>query len=226
MPVYNEQGAIEDVVNEWLPVLQKECPDFQFLILNDGSTDQTLKILNALAAKSNQVTIISHNNQGHGQSCLRGYEHALALDYEWVFQIDSDGQCDPVYFAKLWTERHKSSALFGSRWWRQDGIIRWMSSWVVSACVFTSTGYWLRDPNVPYRLVRTDLLKDILPKINKEFYLANIALSVLIASKTSIFWTPIVFRKRIAGQPKLRLWQFAKHGARLYQQLRQLNLKG
>lgn len=98
MPVYNEQDCIEQVVHEWLPIFNKHTTQFTFCILNDGSKDNTQQLLNQLAQQHTELKIIEKDNSGHGQTCVLGYKTAIENSAEWIFQIDSDEQCDPVFF--------------------------------------------------------------------------------------------------------------------------------
>jgi hypothetical protein len=56
-----------------------------------------------------------HTNRGHGQSCLVGYIEAGKMGGNHVFQIDSDGQCDPAGFAKRLGEAGNAPAIYGRR---------------------------------------------------------------------------------------------------------------
>ena len=101
MPAYNEEGCVRHVAEEWLQTLKQNYPDFIFLVLNDGSRDSTLAILNSIAGKEENFRVIDKLNSGHGQTCLEGYRIALKQEAEWILQIDSDGQCDPIYFERF-----------------------------------------------------------------------------------------------------------------------------
>ena len=60
VPVYNEADGIKDfVTTSLLPVLEKINYNFELIIVNDGSTDNTLKIIQSLAAKNSKIKILS-----------------------------------------------------------------------------------------------------------------------------------------------------------------------
>ena len=219
MPVYNEEDAILAVIEEWVHRLRQITESFQILVVNDGSNDGTLNKLQDFATKVPELKIHSHTNRGHGLSCLEGYRLALENNAEWIFQIDSDGQCDPKYFSKFWDLKGKHKIIMGSRYWRQDGLQRWLVSWALCLLVFSKSKKWIRDPNVPYRLMHASVLKSVLPSVPPDIYLSNIALSISLA-ETPIKWVPIVFRKRLAGQPKLNFKNLLKHGLQLNRQLK------
>ena len=132
IPVYNEEKSIEIVVREWNHALQILVPDqFTLLVIDDGSTDSTPQILGQL---SNEIqSLISHQkeNSGHGPSCLFGYQKALELNAEWILQIDSDYQCDSVYFDKFWNGTNHAKIIMGKRVKRLDGHYRWILTKII-----------------------------------------------------------------------------------------------
>jgi dolichol-phosphate mannosyltransferase len=98
MPVYNEEEAVGAVIAEWQKALIASGLNYTFCILNDGSKDNTLQILEECAQHNSNIKVINKSNSGHGQTCVMGYQMGLEAGADWIFQIDSDGQCDPQYF--------------------------------------------------------------------------------------------------------------------------------
>ncbi len=223
MPVYNEEASVEAVLREWSAALSKLGIDYRIFALNDGSKDRTLAVLRRFAENDTHVEVVDKPNSGHGQTCIEGYRRACDAGFQWVLQIDSDGQCDPRYIERFWHARDRSPVLYGLRWWRKDGLLRFLISRVVSAVVLVATGTWILDPNVPYRLMRADALKPLLNRIPTDFHLANILLAVLQKRTTGIFWVPIVFLDRTGGTPSVKPGVFSKHGRTLFRQLRALS---
>jgi glycosyltransferase involved in cell wall biosynthesis len=220
MPAYNEEAAVEAVVGEWLPALRRAGADLTFLAIDDGSRDGTRAALERAAAAGPEVRVVTQANAGHGAACLAGYRLALASGAEWVLQIDSDGQCDPRFFADLWERRAGRAAVFGYRARREDGRLRWLISRAVSLAVLVGAGAWVADPNVPFRLMRRDALSAALEEFPADFQLANVLLAVRLERRDGIHWVPITFRRRLGGSPSVRWWEFARQGARLVRALR------
>jgi dolichol-phosphate mannosyltransferase len=219
MPVYNEEAAIREVVLEWLPVLD-DIKGF-LLIMDDGSTDGTPQILRELRdCHPDRIELISHSNRGHGQTVLAGYREACQRDARFVFQIDSDGQCDPRFFPAIWRLRNDFDVIYGRRVVRRDGWTRTLATWVVRIAVFCSTGVICEDANTPYRLMRTEKLREAVDQVPPTFDLANIALAVQLKRA---HWkhasVPIVFRPRLAGESKVPLSEFAKKALELVRDL-------
>lgn len=114
--------------------------------------------------------------------------------------------------------------IYGNRTNRDDGWKRSFASWILKMVVFTRSGALCVDPNVPYRLMRVETLPKHLAKIPPDFFLANVALAVLLRRSRDVKHgsVRIGFRKRLGGQPKVRLGQFGGRARELVRQLGQL----
>ena len=85
MPVFNEQASIRKVVLEWFEEIENWTENFVFLAINDGSTDETLRILERLRDQLGiRLEILTHQNKGHGQSCIEGYRIACHREIHWI----------------------------------------------------------------------------------------------------------------------------------------------
>lgn len=225
IPVYNEGHCINSVLEEWITELERSGADYNILLLDDGSTDRTPAILEEWKSRhpNRLIRVMRHDNLGHGQTCLVGYRRACDLGAEWVLQIDSDGQCDPRYFAELWTKRQGHDVVYGLRMKRQDGWKRVMASMLVRNVVRLASGVDCIDANVPYRLMRTENLRPLVDSISPDFDLANIALAVQIKrAKWREAVVPITFRPRSGGEPSVPLSRFAGKASELLAQLSRL----
>lgn len=220
MPVYNEEEAIPIVIEEWQKCLSQYATGYTLCILNDGSKDGTLQILRKYEQLYPEIKIIDKPNSGHGQTCIYGYKLALENNADWVFQIDSDGQCDPVYFPQLIAEAENHKAVYGYRQTRDDGLKRSLISRFVTLFTFFATGQWVRDANVPYRLIHKSVMEKITGKVPETFHLANILVSVLTKKIAGIRWINIHFRDRVGGTPSVKTISFVKHGFTLFRQLK------
>jgi len=219
MPVFNEEAALAAVVSEWVTTLRSHHLFFEFFVIDDGSTDQSSFVLKTLATQYNELRLFSKTNTGHGQTCLFGYQLALENGATFVFQIDSDGQCDPRFFMTLWSLRDKHKTIFGYRKTRDDGFERWVISRFVSVVTLLAARTWVPDANVPYRLIDASSLVSAMKGVPNDFYLANILLAVWLKQISGIYWVPIHFRDRIRKTKPQRLGMFFKQGMLLFRQL-------
>jgi glycosyltransferase involved in cell wall biosynthesis len=218
MPIYNEEASIAAVVREWKACLDTVAPDHRILILNDGSKDNTAQILAEIAASTPGIEVINKPNSGHGRTCIYGYGEAIARGARWVFQIDSDGQCDPQYFQSVWERRTMHPAIFGQRVDRDDGAARKFISLFCRVATHVATGVPVRDPNVPYRLMRADVLDAAIRGFPADFGLSNILVAVIVQRGLGrkMGFEPIGFRDRTGGEPSVKWMKFVTEGWRLY----------
>lgn len=226
MPVYNEQASVRKVIMEWFQEIENWTEEFVFLAIDDGSRDDTLKILKRLQEQLGpRLEILSRENRGHGQTCLQGYRIAHERKIPFVFQLDSDGQCDPQYFFRFWRSRDKYDVIYGKRTKRDDGWRRVLASVVLRFSLLLWCGTNCVDANVPYRLMRTEAIQEDLAKIGTDFHLANIALAVLLKKNRNIRHgvVPIHFRERYGGEPSVPITKFGEKAFELKRQLKRIS---
>lgn len=91
-PAFNEEAVLKYFINQVCDSL-KDVTDWELIIVNDGSTDQTSKILSAEAEIRSQLVVIHHEvNRGLGKALQTGFKHARG---DIVITMDADGSHDP-----------------------------------------------------------------------------------------------------------------------------------
>lgn len=209
MPVYNEAGCIEQVVRAWIPFFEK-IPGLM-VVVNDGSKDSTGQILKGLSDEFSHLKVITQSNAGHGAAVLRGYREAVALNSDFTFQTDSDDQFRPDDFWKLWERRDQSNFITGYRQAREDALHRKVITKVVIFLNSLLFGVFLKDANVPYRLIRTNYLRDLLFLLPNDVFAPNIFLTVLAKKSGSrLFEIPISHEDRKTGEVSIIKWNLLK----------------
>ena len=93
IPVYNEELNIKEVLDDWINQLE-QINSYQLILINDGSKDKSLKILENYKKHSKNILIIDKKNEGHGKAIIDGYKKALELNAQYIFQCDSDNQIE------------------------------------------------------------------------------------------------------------------------------------
>jgi dolichol-phosphate mannosyltransferase len=220
MPVFNERDCVAQVIEEWSTCLDRVCGSYVLCVIDDGSTDGTADVLRELQRQFPSMHLIPKRNTGHGQTCVEGYRLAVREGARWVLQIDSDGQCDPKFFPRFWRERGRCDAAYGVRASRDDGLLRSLVTKALSVVTWAATRTWVRDGNVPYRLMRADTLEKVLGHIPAEIHLANVLVTVLQVRMTNVRWIPIHFRSRSRRRPAPKLSFFYRNGVRVFRELR------
>ena len=221
MPVYNEQASVRKVVTEWFHELERSVGQFVLLAIDDGSTDATLEELKAMQQELGpRLEWISRENRGHGQSCIQGYQIALERGVPFIFQIDSDGQCDPRFFPEFWKLAEHFDVIYGKRT-REDGWRRVIASMFLRCLLMVGFGVNCVDANVPYRLMRTQSCAAAIRSIPSHFFLANVALAVVLRKTGGLreATVPIRFRCRYGGEPTVPFSKFGIKALELFTQL-------
>lgn len=209
MPIYNEEACIVNVIKSWLSILNSLNINYCIIALNDGSTDNTEKVL-AIFEDNNSVDLINKNNSGHGPTILMGYKKAVEIA-EWVFQCDSDDEMKADYFPFLWEKREDFDALFGTR----RGRIQNLSRKVISACsrltVRILYGKGVTDVNTAYRLISAKILKKIVTQIPDDVFAPNVIISgVICKAGMRIYEYPVPMEFRKTGSVSIVKWKLWK----------------
>ena len=224
MPAYNEAANIEETVRQWYPIVEKSGKDCRLVIANDGSKDDTFKILQSLQETYPQLIPLDKPNSGHGATVLYLYRYAIESGADYVFQTDSDGQTDPTEFLQMYENREKYDFQIGHRIDRQDGSSRVFVTRVLRAIVWLMFREWVVDANTPFRLMRSDKLKPIMDVIPHDYFLCNVAISAIAVKwKYQIKWYPITFKPRQGGVNSINIRRIIKIGWKAIGDFRKIN---
>jgi len=154
MPAYNEEEAIEAACEDVRRDVLAHVPDSELVVVNDGSRDQTGPILDAIAAGDGRIRPIHQANSGHGGALMTGCDAARG---EHLFLIDSDRQIDLSDFVAMWNEVQSCDAVLGLRAERHDPALRLSLTKFVRLGILLLFGVWIRDANVPCKLLKRSL---------------------------------------------------------------------
>jgi glycosyltransferase involved in cell wall biosynthesis len=213
MPAYNEESNIRLVIEQWHLVIEKVGLNSRLVIFDDGSKDNTFKIMSEIRQDFPQLIPISKANSGHGDTLLFAYNYCIKANAEYVFQTDSDGQTDPNEFWSFWERRNDYDFIIGYRKKREDGISRKLVAHILKFLVLLNFKTYVKDPNTPFRLMRGDKLRALLSHIPAHFFLSNVILSMLIVKhKEKHLWMPITFKNRQGGINSINLKRIFKIG--------------
>ena len=224
VPVWNEQATIGQLVKDLDAELAPLVERLEIIVVDDASTDRTPVILRCLAAEVRTLRVLrSERNAGHGPSVLKGL---AAASGGWIFHIDSDGQLVVADFGRLWRRRESADLVLGYRVRRRDPVHRLVLSRVVAACASLLVGRRLRDPNVPFKLLRRALWTDLAPYVPPDTLAPSILLAAAAARRGwRIEQVPVTHHPRAVGQSSLRAARLIAFSARGLGQLVRLRVR-
>ena len=213
IPVFNEEKLIGECINEWLNVLDSVNLNYEILIIDDGSSDATISIVERYGDNQN-IQMIIKQNEGHGPTILAGYKRAVGIA-EWVFQADSDNEISPNQFSALWSRRQGQDAVIAWRQGRNQTTVRRLVTFFARVTTKVLFRCHLRDVNIPFRLIRSETLAILLEKIPSDTFAPNIALSgALSLMNYQVEEYPVVFNERIVGESSLSNLGAVRKGGR------------
>lgn len=215
VPAYNESANIGNFIQDWYSVIEKCNKDgnSKLVIINDGSEDDTYKIIQLYARKRPLLIPLTKQNSGHGSTLLFGYRYALANHADYIFQTDSDGQTNPREFQQFWDLRQKYDAIIGKRISRQDGLFRRFTQRVLSLILRITFGVTIPDSNAPFRLMKKGLVEKYINKLPKDFNLPNVMLTTYFSYfNEKIKFVEISFKTRQGGKNSINYKRIVKIG--------------
>ena len=213
MPAYNEEENIESVVKGWYPVIAGKDERSRLVIADSGSTDKTHQILENLKKEYSQLEILSNTGKQHGPKVIALYDYAIKHEADYVFQTDSDGQTNPDEFQKFWDMKDKYDAILGYRQVREDGKQRAFVEHVVCVLLKLYFGVKVPDANAPFRLMKTDIVKKYLYRLDSDYNLPNIMMTTYFAYyKEKLLFEKITFKPRQGGVNSINIPKIVKIG--------------
>lgn len=158
-PMYNDEMTVERMVREVSGVLSELVPDYEVLVINDGSTDRTGEIADRLAAGDPRVRVVHHGtNRGYGGALKSGFQNACK---GLVFYTDGDGQYDTGELGLLFARRFDADIVNGYKINREDHWVRIIlgTSYNIIARFFFSIR--ISDVDCDFRLIRSEAVRDL-----------------------------------------------------------------
>ncbi len=160
-PAYNDAPSLPSLISKTFEVLREHAEDFEVVVVNDGSFDDTADVLANLAREfAPNMRIVTHpKNRGYGGALRSGF---AAATKELVFYTDGDGQYDVGELPKLLAKMRPDIGLVnGYKLERSDPWHRiWIGN-VYNAFARTLFRIQLRDIDCDFRLIRRSLLESI-----------------------------------------------------------------
>lgn len=196
IPAYNEEGNIEKVVNS----IKIDYPQYDYIIVNDGSSDRTEEI----CIRNNYNIVSLPINLGIGGAVQTGYRYALAQGYDIAVQMDGDGQHDISYINAMLEpiEKDEADIVIGSRFIEREGfqstIFRRTGILFLSKLIQCLCFVKIKDVTSGFRAVNRRFIK-IYAKDYPNDYPEPEAIVAAVMHRGDIKEVPVVMKERESG---------------------------
>jgi glycosyltransferase involved in cell wall biosynthesis len=159
LPVYNEEKIISEVIKRILKVLPAVSDKYELIAVNDGSKDNTKRVLENL----NGIKVVSHDeNRGYGATLTTGFKNCK---YDWITFTDSDGQFDFSEISNFFAKQKETQAdlVIGYYKKRQVSKLKIITSKAWEIAVYVLFGLRVTDIDCGFKLVSKKVIDSIMP---------------------------------------------------------------
>jgi dolichol-phosphate mannosyltransferase len=228
VPTYNERGNLEAIVREILAYL-----DTDVLVVDDASPDGTGELADGLAAADPRIQVLHRQGkQGLGTAYLAGFAHAIARQYDRVYEMDADFSHPPWDLPRLCAASADADLVLGSRYVKGGSTIGWdlkrrMLSRGANLYARTILTTGVRDMTGGFRCYRVPALAKLdLSRVNGKGYAFQIEMVFrMVRAGCTVREIPIHFVDRRVGQSKMNA-KIAREALWLVPKLRLSGAKG
>ena len=169
LPAYDEEPNIEPMVRGCLEALPAMTDDFEVIVVDDGSSDGTRSVVQALVDEFHpRVRLLAHDgNRGYGAAIRTGLQHS---GKQLVFYTDADRQFDVTELSYFLPMMKDLDLVVGFRVYRYDAVLRSMISWVYNRIVRVLFRVRVRDVDCAFKLMRAEV-RDKLSLETDDFFI-------------------------------------------------------
>jgi len=159
-PAYNDSGTIASMVIRAVQAASALTPDYEVIIVNDGSADATAEIADELARTYPNVRVVHHaKNSGYGGALQTGFKSATK---DLIFYTDGDAQYDPGELRELWSRMTPDADLVnGYKISRSDPLHRIIIGRIYHHIVRLAFRLHVADVDCDFRLLRRSVFDRI-----------------------------------------------------------------
>ena len=202
VPVYNEEGCLQELIDRTLKVL-KECGKrFEFILIDDGSRDSSPEIMRrASMAHPEVVSCILNRNYGQHSAIMAGFSQVRG---DLVITLDADLQNPPEEIPNLIRAAEEGNDVVGTvRQKRKDSLFRRAASKVVNRIAQKATGVKMNDYGCMLRAYRRHVVEAMLQCNERSTFIPVLGNS--FARNTCEI--PVSHAERAVGESKYSLWK-------------------
>ena len=202
IPAYNEEESLRSLIDE----IKAVCPEADYLVVNDCSSDDTERLLEALGA--NYISLPC--NMGIGGAVQSGYRYAAQNGYDIAIQIDGDGQHD-VRFVKDMVkliEDKQADVVIGSRFIDKEGFqssqARRIGIRILSMLIRLMCGAKVKDVTSGFRAVNRRFIELFAENYPDDYPEPEVIVTAKLYGAV-IKELPVVMRERTTGKSSINL---------------------
>lgn len=160
-PFWNEEKNVRSVVAAGIKVADKVADKWEILIVDDGSSDNTLGEAKSIAAANKNIRIISHTpNRGYGAALKEGLEKSK---YKYIVFTDGDGQFDFAEITRFIEKIDNADMVIGYKKKRQDSFGRLILMNMLKIWDWAFFGLWFRDIDCGFKMFKREAIEKISP---------------------------------------------------------------
>ncbi len=197
MPVFNEEKAIRKVVQDVDATMKKTKYNFEILLVDDASTDQTVEIINDIMKDNQRVRLIRRKlNGGSGASRKTGIRAAKG---SIIVMIDADGSYDHTDIPKMLSYFPEYDQVNGART-SEEGtykILRFTAKWFIRKLAIYLSGYKIPDLNTGLKAFKKDEMMKYLWVIPDGFSCVTTMTLAFLTNGYNVKYIPSRYFKRI-----------------------------
>lgn len=214
IPAYNEQENILKVCKQIEQYNSKSKQKLDYIVINDGSKDNTLKIL-----KENDLNYINLiNNLGIGGAVQTGYKYAYENEYDIAIQFDGDGQHDVNFVPDICEPiiNGQADLVIGSRYLDksssefQSTFMRRLGGNIISFFIKICTKKKIKDPTSGFRAANKSVIEEFAKDYPTEYPEPESSVHLLINGYT-IEEKPVSMNERQGGTSSIRFLKSADY---------------
>ena len=161
VPAYNEEDSIINTINDL-----NKYKNYDYLVINDCSTDNTKQILEDLNVNHIDLPV----NLGLSGAVQTGFKYAYDNGYDAALQFDGDGQHCAQYIQMMMDELNDNDIVIGSRFVKEkkDASLRMIGSRILSSLIKLLTGVRINDPTSGMRMLNRKMIYDFAYNMNRR----------------------------------------------------------
>ena len=212
IPALNEAEVIAQAIREAESALAVHFDAFEVLVVDDGSTDDTARVIERMLPDARHTRLLRHgSNRGYGAALRTGFESAR---YDLVAFTDADCQFDLTELATLAPLATDYPIVAGYRADRKDPRRRRFFSWGYNTLARMLLGTGLRDVDCALKVFRREVLAELLPE-SRGFFVNTEMMTRARQSGLAVAEVPVTHRPRASGRSKVSLREIPRTGAKI-----------